>query len=75
MVRLHEDDSGICREHRLRHPAVPQRRVPLQSEAPLILRPRQNQVQANLRHTGSLLDRLIKTVYIEFVISRLVVSH
>ena len=63
LVRLHKNDCRICRKHRVRHTAVPFRRVPLPREAPLLLGARQNQVQGHFQCPCTLLDRLIEKMY------------
>lgn len=63
MVRLHKEDRRTGRPHGVRHPALPQQRVPQSREASCLLGAGQDEDQRNLRHQHSLLDRLARNMY------------
>lgn len=63
LVRLYQDDSGIQRYYRLRHPAVPQQRVSQSGEKTLLLGIGQDKNQESLRVENTLLDGFAETMY------------
>lgn len=63
LVRLYQDDSGIQRYYRLRHPAVPQQRVSQSGEKTLLLGIGQDKNQESLRVGNTLLDGFAETMY------------
>ena len=47
----------------MRHPALPQRRIPVEGSTPELFRARQDKNQSHIRHRCPLLDRLAESLY------------